>query len=221
MRMKKLLSRIIKFKAQVLGHSKWRLGTDNRGTASQESRKQKIKPEKCHPAVGCEAETWTREKKQDEGRTRGRGTVGEVQQEWGGSSGGESSSGGSSGSSSQEGTITFVEPSYRPSNLSVGSRGHLKIDYSWSWNRLDDFVRTTSPKDVGKGGKGGGGGLDDDPYYSTIINHNHHHHHHHHQEPRHSTHTTIIPSHHHHHHHHAAQEPTLEPWERQLDPVAG
>ncbi|KAK3856939.1 hypothetical protein Pcinc_036776 [Petrolisthes cinctipes] len=117
----------------------------------------------------------------------------------GGSSGGESSSGGSSGSSSQEGTITFVEPSYRPSNLSVGSRGHLKIDYSCSWNRLDDFVRTTSPRDGGKGGKGGGGGLDDDPYYSTIINHHHHHH----------------------HHHHAAQEPTLEPWERQLDPVAG
>lgn len=60
---------------------------------------------------------------------------------------GGGSSGESSGSeSSWGGTVSFVEPTYRPSNLSVGSRGHLKIDYSWSWNRLDDFVRTTSPR---------------------------------------------------------------------------
>ncbi|XP_050733365.1 uncharacterized protein LOC127006964 isoform X2 [Eriocheir sinensis] len=62
---------------------------------------------------------------------------------------GMGSSGGSSESESSwgSGTVSFIEPSYRPSNLSVGSRGHLKIDYSCSWNRLDDFVRTTSPKD--------------------------------------------------------------------------
>lgn len=65
------------------------------------------------------------------------------------SSRGIGSSGGSSESESSwgSGTVSFIEPSYRPSNLSVGSRGHLKIDYSCSWNRLDDFVRTTSPKD--------------------------------------------------------------------------
>nr|XP_053642845.1 uncharacterized protein LOC128695917 [Cherax quadricarinatus] len=66
----------------------------------------------------------------------------------GGSSGG-SSGGGSSGESDSSwggGSISFVEPSYRPSNLSVGARGHLKIDYSWSWDRLDDFVRATSPR---------------------------------------------------------------------------
>ncbi|XP_071528900.1 uncharacterized protein [Panulirus ornatus] len=63
---------------------------------------------------------------------------------------GGGSSGESSGSeSSWGGTVSFVEPVYRPSNLSVGSRGHLKFDYSWSWNRLDDFVRTTSPRDEG------------------------------------------------------------------------
>lgn len=60
-------------------------------------------------------------------------------------------SGGSSGGScTSEGswsdTISFVEPTYRPPNLSVGSRGHLKIDYSCSWTRLDDFVRTASPR---------------------------------------------------------------------------
>ncbi|XP_045110489.1 uncharacterized protein LOC123504200 [Portunus trituberculatus] len=59
---------------------------------------------------------------------------------------------GSSGCSSESesswgGTVSFVEPSYRHSNLSVGSRGHLKFDYSCSWNRLDDFVRTAKPKD--------------------------------------------------------------------------
>ncbi|XP_066973611.1 uncharacterized protein [Macrobrachium rosenbergii] len=55
-----------------------------------------------------------------------------------------SSCGGSDSSWSE--TISFVEPTYRPTNLSVGSRGHLKIDYSWSWDHLDNFVRTTSPR---------------------------------------------------------------------------
>ncbi|XP_076045508.1 uncharacterized protein LOC143027807 [Oratosquilla oratoria] len=60
----------------------------------------------------------------------------------------ESSGRGSSGSDGQYSTwgsgssqVSFVEPSYRPPNISVGSMGHMQIDYSWSWDRLDPFMQ--------------------------------------------------------------------------------
>ncbi|CAL4080518.1 unnamed protein product [Meganyctiphanes norvegica] len=68
-----------------------------------------------------------------------------------GSSGGSCDSEGSWGSGDND---HYRSSGGSSSNLSVGARGHLKIDYSCSWDNLDDFVRT-SPKSIDTSSRGG------------------------------------------------------------------